>query len=152
MRKFWMLGVIALCMAGCGESSEGTGSETDTGQPGVEVARCDPAVTEDVYKCAGRTRVVCKSGEEWVDESGSNLGTYDCASEGLVCHEAKLKDGTVYDAYCTQCTESDLANCKVADEATMVPVCLDNGFEGMICDFDCKPRFVRTDEGSCVPE
>ena len=143
MKKVFMIGLSVLCLFGCGE--DGTPEDT---QDKNEVL-CDVSVSTDVYKCVGKTRVVCKSGVSWVDESASKLGTVDCAADGLVCYEAKLADGTVFDAYCTQCTESDLSNCKVADSATMVPVCLDNGFEGMVCDFECRPGYVRTDEGTC---
>ena len=142
-RTIIMIWSIALCLLGCGEY-ETTGDAQDKSE-----SLCDAAVSADVYKCVGKTRVVCKSGASWVDTSGAKLGTVDCAVDGLVCHEAKLADGTVFDAYCTQCTEGDLSNCKVADDATMVPVCLDNGFEGMVCDFECRPGYVRTDAGTC---
>ena len=29
------------------------------------------------------------------------------------------------------------------------PDCVDNGFEGMVCDFECRPGYVRTDAGTC---
>ncbi len=114
---------------------------------------CDPSIKDDVYGCQGAWRVVCKNGEAWIDTSDQKLGTLNCAADGLTCHEQKGSDGTVYDAYCTICNETDLSNCTVTNTETMVPTCVDGGFEGMVCDFNCKSGYKKNEaEDDCIPE
>ena len=129
------------------ECNEGYEKDGDVCKAKQQEIQCDPAITDDVYSCQGKWRVVCKNGESWVDNSGQNLGTFDCSKNNQVCHEQKSSEGVVFDAYCTVCDEKDLTNCTVTNPETMTPICADNGIEGMICDFECKSGYQKNEAG-----